>query len=144
MGGVDNKGSLFFSQTAAVGFLLQGKGIKIILENLKMFLTGICQVGFISPGTSHQAGVSARPQRLLQRAVHLGFTWERREEPFSPSPSITYQRGSAELSAQSSTVTSEGTLAGFQVSRVSPLVYLPGLCGCLGCSGVSWVTLGMS
>lgn len=53
MGGLDNSRRFFSSQTAAVDFVLQGKGIKIILENLKRFLTGICQVGFISPGTSH-------------------------------------------------------------------------------------------
>jgi len=35
MVGVDNSGRVFFSQTAAVGFVLQGEGIKIVLENLK-------------------------------------------------------------------------------------------------------------
>lgn len=61
---VDNRGRFFFSQTSAVGFVLQGKGIKIVLENLRTFLTGICQVGFISCGTSHlyfRQAVSASP-----------------------------------------------------------------------------------
>lgn len=44
---------LFFSQTAAVGIVLQGKGIKTILKTLKMFLTRMCQAGFILSGTSY-------------------------------------------------------------------------------------------
>lgn len=67
-----------------------------------MFLTGVFQVGFVSPGTSHlyfRREGSASPEGLLQRNVHPGFMGERREEPLSLPPSTTYHKSSAEMSA---------------------------------------------
>ena len=77
MVGVDNSGRFFFSQTAAVGFVLQGKGIKIILENLKTFLGYVRWDLFrLAPAiyTSGRRSQLVLRDRLLQRAVHPGFT----------------------------------------------------------------------